>query len=502
MKNPLAPFVRRVGAMFRAAGKMIFQGQGGFGFPFRFLLPGAQFDYEAAAGDLWRNSAVAACLRWIKTNFPEPTVEVVRDLADGTEEIQKGHALPKLLKRPNKFYDWYTLGAICSLSAVVDGNFYLRKIRSGSGQVVELWWIPHWLCRPRWKADGTEFIGWYEYQVNGRWVRVEVEDIIHFRSGIDPWNARLGWTELKAALRAICGLNECDTYTAAILRNMGIPGIIIGPGSPEVNIQDDDVDVLKDQFRESYTSEQRGEPMVSSRMFKVEKISMSPKDMQLADVPSRLEDQVCAVIGLPAMVVGVTSGAQHKTYANYGEARRAAYEDCLIPLQKAIASCLTHQLLGDFEAGEGYRVRFDYSGVQCLAEAEGEVAERVGKLYQTHQLITRAEGRQALGYDFTEEDNVYYDETKPEPMLALPPVDSEDNEGDAKAADDEAADANRAATKRPGQRATLIADEVIPSPFFARFDAFLARVEAEIDRRKNARPAGGSHGDARDDRAA
>lgn len=413
---PRPSLFQRIGLAFRAAGSMLFQGEGGFGNNWRFLFPGSQYDYEEAAGDLWRNSSVAACLRWIRVNFPEPKVEVVRDQADGQEQIQPRHELTKLLARPNKFYDWYVLGAVCVLSAVVDGNFYIRKIRSGSGKPVELWWLPHWLVRPRWKGDGTEFIGWYEYLVNGKWIRVEVEDMIHFRTGCDPRNARLGWSELKAALRAVCGLNECDTYTAAILRNMGIPGIIIGPGAPEVNLQDDDIDVIKDQFREGYTSEQRGEPMVAGRMFKVEKISMTPEELRLDKIPARLEDTIHAVIGLPAMVTGVASGAAHKTYANYGEARKAAYEDFLIPLQKSIASCLTHQLLVDFELSDtGYRVRFDYSGVQCLAEAETEVATRVGQLYQVFQVIKRSEARQELGWDFTTEDEVYYDETKPAP---------------------------------------------------------------------------------------
>jgi HK97 family phage portal protein len=321
--------------------------------------------------------------------------------------------------------------------------------------------------------------------------------MIHFRTGIDPRNARLGWSELKAAVRAICGLNECDTYTAAILRNMGIPGIIIGPGHADVNLQDDDIDIIKDQFREGYTSEHRGEPMVASRMFKVEKISMSPEELRLDKLPARLEDQVCAVIGVPPMVAGVSSGAQHKTYANYGEARKAAYEDCLIPLQKAIAACLTHQLLIDFENTDlGYRVRFDYAGVQCLAEAETEVATRVGRLYKEFELITRAEGRQALGYDFTEDDEVYYSETKPAPPAMIagptdPPGD--DSELEPKNNDNED-DAARSKRQRN------IASEVLPAAVWGRLDRTIELVDQELKRR--ARVAGRRHDPAGSDLAA
>jgi hypothetical protein len=119
------------------------------------------------------------------------------------------------------------------------------------------------------------------------------------------------------------------------------------------------------------------------------------------------------------MVVHLTAGAQSKTYANYGESRRAAYEDCLIPFQKAWAECLTNQLLIP-EYGDATRCRWDYSGCQCLAENETEVAERVGKQYQVYQTITRAEAREMQGLDWTEEDEIYFSEA------SLRTIDEED----------------------------------------------------------------------------
>ena len=69
-------------------------------------------------------------------------------------------------------------------------------------------------------------------------------------------------------------------------------------------------------------------------------------------------------------------------------------------MQSSFAECLTVNLLEeDFD--EGDRVRFDYSGIKCLAQNETEVAERVGKQYQTYQTITRAEAREMQGLDWT-----------------------------------------------------------------------------------------------------
>lgn len=389
---------------------MTWNGYGGQGYGWRLLLPGTQYDYEAAAGDLWRNSAVAACLRWIKINFPEPKIEVIKELGDGKDEVVRKSEVAKLLSRPNPFWDRYQFYAACSLSYIVDGNCYIRKIRSASGKVVQLWWIPHWLIFPRWKMDGSEYIGWYDYNVNGKTERIPIDDIIHWRNGIDPRDDRRGFSEVKQGVRSICGLNECDTYTSAMLRNMGIVGALISfDGEDNAGIDPGDIDLLRDQWREDHTSEGRGTPLFSPRGMRVQKLGMSPEDMRLDKIPARLEDTIHSLIGLSPMVTNASSGKDHKTYANYGEARKAGYEDCLIPMQGSYAECLTVNLL-EKDFSEGDRVRFDYSGIKCLAQNETEVAERVGKQYQVYQTITRAEAREMQGLDWLPEDEVFFDQ--------------------------------------------------------------------------------------------
>lgn len=412
----------------RAIGGMRFQGLGGGGYNWRLLLPGSQYDYEAAAGDLWRNSAVACCLRWIRVNYPEPVLEVVRKLPDGKDEVVTNSEVVKLLHRPNPFYDRWTFSAACVLSYVVDGNCYVRKIRSASGKVVQLWWVPHWLIFPRWRMDGTEFIGWYDYEVNGYRERIEIDDIIHWKCGTDPRDDRKGFSEVKSTLRSICGLNECDTYTAAILRNMGIVGAVISISDKDISISPGEIDVMRDQWREEYTSEGRGAPLFAPRPMTVQRLGMSPEEMRLDKIPNRLEGQIHAAVGLSPMVTNSAAGADHKTFANYGEARKAAYEDCLIPLQGSLAECLTWELLlKDFT--EGDQVKWNYEGIKCLAENETETAERVGKAYQVYQGITRAEYREALGYDWTDEDEVYFAEAAGGSEVDPENDDDEDGEG-------------------------------------------------------------------------
>ena len=51
---------------------------------------------------------------------------------------------------------------------------------------------------------------------------------------------------------------------------------------------------------------------------------------------------------LNGMVVNLAVGVEQRTFANYEEARKAAYEDGLIPMQGEIAHTINHHLMALF----------------------------------------------------------------------------------------------------------------------------------------------------------
>jgi hypothetical protein len=202
---------------------------------------------------------------------------------------------------------------------------------------------------------------------------------------------------------------------------------------------------------------------VPLRPVKVTVLGFTPEQLALDKIPARLEDQVCALTGVNPMVAQLTSGAQHKTYNNVQEARKGFYEDTLIPMQLAFATCLEQQLLNDpgMVTGSGkVFVRFSYVNIPCMQDSQADAWERAGKAYQQSQIIKRSEAREALGLEWGPEDEVYYDETKPQVMLpgqeggpngpAIPGGDEDggaDAPGDEGGGDDEDADAGSASGK-------------------------------------------------------
>lgn len=339
-------------------------------------LPGARFDYESAAGDLLLNAPVAICLGWIADNVVEPELRVVRGWNDGTPEPIDGHALTSLLRHPNPFYDGDALWAATAVSYSAHGNAYWLKVRNGAGLLKELWWVPHWQVEPRWPSDGSEFISHYVYRVNGTETRIRREDVVHFRFGIDPGNPRLGQSRLRAVLREIVTDNEASSFMAALLRNMGVPGVLITPVGDQVEIADEDAAEMKRQFKARYAGENAGEPLVPTVPVKVEQLSLSPEELVLDRVRNAPEARICGALRIPTLVVGLNVGDMTKTFANYGQARKAAYEDCLMPMARRFASTLNDQVLYEVGDPRSERCEWNFTRVAALREDLTDVFRR------------------------------------------------------------------------------------------------------------------------------
>lgn len=353
-----------------------------------------------------QNSAVLACVKWACRAFPEAPLVVERSQGDTWEQVRK-HDLTKLLDNPNPYYGGNLLWSGTILSLMCDGNAYWHKLRgsNGSGSVQELWYLPHGsvtpVCRP-----GDAYISHYRYSANGRSYELAPDDVVHFRDGIDPECPTRGLSPLKSVAREILSDNEIAQYTHSILRKMGIIGLLITPKSDQIMIGDDQGRVISEKIKAMASGDNRGEPLVLDAPLDVTSPGFSPKDMQIDIMRQMPESRICAVLGIHPTVVGLSVGLEHSTFSNMREAREAAWESFLLPLQSLCAGELDAQLLDELGDSNSERCRFDTSTVRALAEDENSKAERFGKAYQ-YGGIKRSEYRAALGFDSSAEDELY-----------------------------------------------------------------------------------------------
>lgn len=367
------------------------------------LLGRTNIDYASEVGDPTRNSIVMAVVGWIARNFPEAPVRIAQLMPDGTRQyVAPSHlgpgAMLELLERPNRYFS----GVLMWIAAIVDlyctGNAYLLKVRNGSGRVVELWWIPKRLMRPWWpENDDTVFIAAYLYTPNGIPYLVHPDDVIHLRDGIDPANTRLGLSKLASLFREIFTDDEAANFSATLLTNLGVPGVIISPANTNTGTIKSDPDSVKKAFMEKFGGDKRGEPLVLSAPTDVKVLSFSPEQMNLRDLRKIPEERISAVLGVSAIVAGLGAGLDRSTFTNFGEARQAATEESLIPLWRLVAAELEVQLLDDYVGDlSGWDIDFDLRNVRALAESIDAIWKRTESA-ATKGLLTRAAFKHAIG---------------------------------------------------------------------------------------------------------
>lgn len=415
----LANRVKSAAMGLASAARGIWSGWGGTGVGsrVRFLLAGTAFDAERAAGDLWSNSTAAICLRWVGDNASKPRLRVNRIDRRGNYQPVDRHPMTDLWARPNKHYTGRTLTKAVALSLKVDGNAYVVKVRDGVKRVVELWWLPHWCVAPIWPSDGSEFIAGYEIQVDGRTMRIPASEIIHFRDGIDPRNDRLGLSALKSQAREVCTDNDAANYSAALLRNSGVPSLAILPG-PNTDVDRTAAQAIVERFKDKTGGDNRGEPVVLARDAKIVEIGYSPEKLRLDRLPRMAQAKICAAIGTNASTVGLPD--EQKTYANYETALRASWENGLVPLVDNVADTLRWQLLNEFDDPNRFTLDYDFSQVEALRESQDAKSARLRNEWKDG-VITRNEAREALGYEPDPAGDLYHDgsgfaeEPPPEP---------------------------------------------------------------------------------------
>lgn len=376
------------------------------------LLQGADYDYVAEAGELWKNAVIAACLRFLLNTFPEPRLVVLRTVQDqdsedkeGTTEIEvRDHPLLGLMEYPNEDDDDATaMAQAYCMDYNLFGNAYWLKLRNRAGRVTGLQPIPYGMMFPQIDKTGRKRVGEYIYRVDGDFVHYATTEVIQFRFGRDPVNARVGFQSLIGACRDICAENELSVLAASVARNMGIVPYLVSPAETgsEAVIPDKQKVALQEAF-DDRTRDNRGRAMIMRRSFKVDRIGLSPDELMADKSRAIAVSRICGALGLDPMVVSLPSDS--KTYSNYGESMTAAYEHNIVPTGNAYCTKLTRTFQHDPIRGTGEpgfllpneRLAFDYSKVEAMQENRDLLFKRWGDLYKVGG-CTRYEAKHKLG---------------------------------------------------------------------------------------------------------
>jgi HK97 family phage portal protein len=369
-------------------------------------LPSSKKDWVLEAGDLSLNSIIAICSRWYLTNFSQVSFEVANKTS-GQKEIQINDVI-ELLRDPmngnvppsivwgNYIQDYLLLG-----------NAYLRKIRGIGSSVIALEYLPADMVRP--VGDSRVAVQYYIYTVTGQEYKIEKEDLIHWRYGRDTTDIRLGRSPVVSVLREVASDNQASTTAYGLIKNGALPSMIIGPDANDsaVDISPDDAKTIKKRLREDFASDNAGGIAVLSGAYKMERVSFSPNELNLAEIRRLPETRIPAALGLNAMCLGLNAGLENSTYSNYEQAQSAAWTDGMLPLLDSLCEILSIMLLPDFNPKLGDYIDYNVSEVRALAEDVYANSDRAALLYEKG-VISRAEAKRMISLEPTPEDEDMY----------------------------------------------------------------------------------------------
>lgn len=346
------------------------------------LLKRTRFDYAREVGDMLDASVVMAPVMWIQRALPEATLAMRERQKGGKVEPVEEHPLLDLIRNPNPHYGDIAMWSGIVADFCIWGDAYLVKVRDLSGRVVQLWYVPQFMMEPKAGLDGTEFLSHYWYTPGTGYGRMLLDpaDVIHFRNGLNPRDLRRGLAPMQSVIREIFADIESSNFVSSLLRNMGVPGVVISPKAGSMPSAED-VEATKTWFQQTFSGDGRGGTLVMGAPTDVQPYGFNPQQMNLSEARDVAEERVCAALGIPAAVVGFGAGLQAtKVGATMEEMRKLAWHNGVLPLGRALVDELQRSLLPDFEKpGRGarrYELFWDTDDVLALSEDEDKQTER------------------------------------------------------------------------------------------------------------------------------
>jgi HK97 family phage portal protein len=442
--------IRKAAARIR----VMFSGRGGGNMthPARStIIPGARFDWRAEAGDPRQNAVSALAIDWVTRNSLKVRPKLYRMTRSGTEVEITNHPIIDLLKRPNPVYGGRSMLVGTIVDYLFEGDAYWYVAKTNRGTPGEIYRFDARYVAPDFPTDGRSFMhGWrYTPAGTGACEYYALEEILHIQNGVDPANDRVGYAPLRACPRELAVINASVGYLGGILKNAGATNIVVSP-TAEGMLTEEQADQIRELLWSRISGEDAGSSLVFHTPVNLQTLAGMPKDMLLGDVEASHVARVCAAFGVNPMVLGLPD--PQKTYSNYREAVRAAWNGSVIPVLDAIADAVneTGGLCYAFDPAGRLRLGWDYSSIEELAEDRKILADVASTLWEKG-VAMRNEARDMLGLPPVPSGDVFVDElstpTPPPPGpdgmdqgdSAPPPLSVTDPEAETDAEDSAAA---------------------------------------------------------------
>jgi len=238
--------------------------------------------------------------------------------------------------------------------------------------------------------------GWpeaYEYVAAGQSVVFRAGEgpspILHLMLS-HPVDDHYGLSVMEAAAAAIDIHNEASRWNKAFLDNAARPSGALVYAADGANMTEEQFDRLKRELEEGFQgASNAGRPLLLEGGLDWKPLSLSPTEMDFIQLKNMAAREIALALGVPPLVLGL---AGDNTHANYAEANRVFWRQCIAPLVKRTAQSLSLWL--SQQMGSEIRLTPDFDGVDAM----NDTREPLWKAVTAADFLTVDEKRAALGY--------------------------------------------------------------------------------------------------------
>jgi len=309
-------------------------------------------------------------------------------------EILK-HPLLDLLNSPNERESGIMLTEKVFIYLLLAGNAYVAMIRGRDSAAPSfLYALRPDKMRAISSGDWRAPIGAWRYENAGVRVDFRTADIIHFME-FHPTDDVYGLSRIGVASRLVDISNQAQEWNKKLLQNDMRPSGVMNFKDTLTPEERDEFELQMQGKRAGF--ENAGRILITEGEAEWTQMSMNAKDIDWLNGQKYTMRQICSIFGVASELLG---DSENKTYSNYGEARRALYEETVLPLMDLYRSLLRMQLVPAF--GDGLRLEYDRDSIEALQE---ERSKKYAYLAQADWL-TINEKREATDYDQITEGDV------------------------------------------------------------------------------------------------
>ena len=345
-----------------------------------------------------RNEIVYSCIRELAQGVGSASYYVGFTDADGGIVRDVTSPVALLLERPNANQDWHMFLADLVTFLQVSGNVYVLKERAKNNQVTSMW-----LLRPDRVAiqPSERGVHKYTYEIDGNEYELDPNDIGHM-SLPNPSGDVYGLSPLHVLAKTVNLDMSMTDFAKAYFMNAGVPSGLLKV-KRRLNNQEE-ATRIRAKWRSSFGGARNAHSVaILDDDAEYQAMADAPEKMALRDLHDLTESRICAVFGVPPILISANVGLQRSTFSNYREARFSFHSETLEPLINDIVRFLNHCF--SYEFNENSKVMADFTEMRSFLDDKDTVTTRATSLFQAG-IITLNESRALVGLDGMDDGDV------------------------------------------------------------------------------------------------